>query len=256
MFNFLKSNKKPKPPLDKELREFFEQNLLWLDQEFPSPPIEERRILTPTKEDFPIDWNKSEDNAFEALAIVCENMQIDPNDIHLDFYSNGIKEIDMGGSIMFVQSDPGQMEKVGEYHDDKIDGKHHISIDEALLENPSALIAILAHELAHVKLLGEKKIDKNDEMLTDFATVFFGLGIFNANASFKSITQQDRWGYDIYGYLKIEEWAYALALFTFFREEDEPEWKQYLSTSIRSDFERSLQYMIENEDQMFKSDEQ
>ena len=72
----------------------------------------------------------------------------------------------------------------------------------------------------------------------------------------KFITQQDRWGYDIYGYLKIEEWAYALALFTFLREEDKPEWKQYLSTSIRSDFERSLEYMIENEDQMFKSDEQ
>jgi hypothetical protein len=99
------------------------------------------------------------------------------------------------------------------YHNEKVDGKYSISLDEALLEKPESLIATIAHELSHVKLLGEKKLEQNDEMLTDFTTVFFGLGIFNANCAFQFYKQNDRWGYSNLGYLKIEEWAYALALF-------------------------------------------
>jgi len=58
MFNFLKSNKKHEP-LDKKRRKYFENNFLWLMQEFPEPKFEERRILTPTTADFPRKWNKS-----------------------------------------------------------------------------------------------------------------------------------------------------------------------------------------------------
>src|SRR5690554_1941141 len=184
MFNFLKSNKKYEP-LDKELRKYFENNFLWLMQEFPEPKIEERRILTPTISDFPIQWNKSKDNAIEALKIICSNMYLDPNEIKVDYYDNGLKEINMGTSVIFLESDPENPEAAGLYHHEKVDGKYSISLDEALLERPDSLIATIAHELSHVKLLGEKKLDQNDEMLTDFTTVFFGLGIFNANCSFQ-----------------------------------------------------------------------
>ncbi|UCS94955.1 hypothetical protein KZP23_08070 [Echinicola marina] len=255
MFNFLKSNKKY-VPLDKELRKYFENNFLWLMQEFPDPKIEERKILRPTTEDFPIQWNKSQENAFEALDIICGNMQIVPDMIALDFYDNGIKEINMGTSVIFMESDPDSLEAAGRYHHEKVNGKHLISLDQALLEKPDDLIATIAHELSHVKLLGEEKIDQNDEMLTDFTTVFFGLGIFNANTAFQFYNQTDRWGYSNFGYLKIDEWAYALALFAFVRHEDEPGWKQYLGKTIKKDFEKCLGYMIDNEEEIFKFDEE
>ncbi|MBI1184480.1 hypothetical protein GC194_09420 [bacterium] len=70
MFKFLKSNKKYEP-LTKELRKYFEGNVLWLMQEFSEPKIEERIMLTPTFADFPIKWDKSEQNAFEVLEVVC-----------------------------------------------------------------------------------------------------------------------------------------------------------------------------------------
>lgn len=221
-------------------------------QEFPEPKVEDRKILLPTSNDFPIKWNKSRDNALAAFEIICSNMQIIPNEIKIDFYDNGIKEINMGTSVIFTESDPENPEAAGLYHHEKVDGKFQISIDEALIEKPDSLIATIAHELSHVKLLGEKKLNENDEMLTDFATVFFGLGIFNANTAFQFYQQSDRWGYSNMGYLKIDEWAYALALFAFLRQEDNPEWKQYLSKTIKSDFEKCLQYMIENEEDIFK----
>lgn len=254
MFNFLKSNKKYEP-LDKELRKYFEHNFLWLMQEFPERKIEDHRILTPTTSDFPIEWNKSQENATEALKVICGNMQLDPNEIELDFYDNGLKEIDMGTSVIFMESDPDNPEAAGLYHHEKVDGKYRISLDKALLERPDSLIATIAHELSHVKLLGEKKLEQNDEMLTDFTTVFFGLGIFNANCAFQFYNQIDRWGHSNLGYLKIDEWAYALALFAFIRHEDEPEWKQFLSKTIKSDFEKCLYYMIDNEEEIFKFDD-
>lgn len=255
MFNFLKSNKKYEP-LDQKLRKYFENNFLWLMQEFPEPKIEERRILAPTASDFPIKWNKSRGNAIEALNIICSNMQLDPNEIKLNFYDNGLTEIDMGTSVIFMESDPDNPEAAGLYHNEKVDGKYSISLDEALLEKPDRLIATIAHELSHVKLLGENKLEQNDEMLTDFTTVFFGLGIFNANCAFQFYNQTDRWGHSNLGYLKIDEWAYALALFAFIRYEDEPQWKQFLSKTVKSDFEKCLKYMIDNEEEIFKFDDE
>lgn len=254
MFKFLKSNKKYEP-LNKELRKYFENNFLWLMQVFPEPKIEDRQILTPTIESFPINWNKSQENAFNALKIICGNMQIDHNEIEIDFFNNGIKEINMGASVIFTQSDPHNPEAAGLYHYEKTNGKFQISLDEALLENPEKLIATIAHELSHVKLLGEKKIEQNDEILTDFTTVFFGLGIFNANTAFQFYNQTDRWGYSNSGYLQINEWAYALALLAFIRNEDEPDWKRFLSKTIKSDFEKCLRYMIENEEEIFRFDD-
>jgi len=87
-------------------------------------------------------------------------MQLDPNLIELDFYDNGLKEINTGPSFIFIESDPNYPEAAGLYHHEKVDGKHSISLDEALLERPDSLIATIAHELSHVKLLGEKNLCK------------------------------------------------------------------------------------------------
>jgi hypothetical protein len=251
MFNFLKS-KKARKPLTAESRKYFEHHFLWLLQEFPEPKIQERKILTPTKEDFPIEWNRSQENATEVLKVVCGNMQLDPNDIKLDFYDNGVKEINMGASLIFIESEGEYPEAAGLYHAKKVNGKYCISLDISLLESPEALIATIAHELSHVKLLGEKSLGENDEILTDFTTVFFGLGIFNANTAFQFYNQTDRWGYSTLGYLKIEEWAYALALFAFIRHEAEPEWKQFLSKTVKGNFEKCLRYITENKEDIFK----
>lgn len=51
------------------------------------------------------------------------------------------------------------------------------------LDEPEHMIATLAHEIAHIKLLGENRMEENDEIMTDLKTLFFGLGVFNANAA-------------------------------------------------------------------------
>lgn len=253
MFRLFKSKKYE--PLIKEHREFFEYNLLWLMKEFPEPEIKKRKVLTPSSRDFPIRWNRQEPNALEALKIICENMQINQEEIELEFFSSAPIELDSGSGPLYTQSDPDHRDAAGLFHTEKFDDKFLISLDRELLKAPENLIATMAHELAHVKLLGEKELNENDEMLTDLATVFFGLGIFNANSAFQFFKGNEKWGYQSLGYLKIEEWAYALALFAYLREEEPIAWKPFLSKSILRDFERSYQYLLDHQEEIFVFEE-
>ena len=50
---------------------------------------------------------------------------------------------------------------------------------------PFSIVATCAHELAHVVLLGQGRISldaEDHEQLADLLPVFFGLGVFSANA--------------------------------------------------------------------------
>ncbi len=245
-------DKKPYEPLDRDTRKWYENNSLWLNSEF-LPKHEDRKIFTPTDIDFPVLWDRSKNAAIHALHIIAEGMQIEESELELDFFQTGLREINSGAGI-FLENDKENPTPIGLYYDKNDQGKYVISIDEKLLDNPNDLISTLAHELSHVKLLGEKGMEINDEHLTDLATVSFGFGIFNANASHHFYSEHDRWGYNSSGYMKPLEWAYALALSAFYRNEDNPDWKQYLNPSIKKDFERAIKFMLENEADIFNFD--
>ncbi len=254
MFKYFKS-KKSYQPLDHELRKYFEYNILFLEELFPSPSLDKRKIFTPTEVDFPIKWNGLKENAIDVLKIVSENMQINFDDIEIDFYTEGITELNTGTSPIFLEDDKEHNFSAGLYWDKNENEVYEIAINEACLKNPETLISTIAHELSHIKLLGEQKLEENDEYLTDLASVFFGFGVFSANASFQFSQENDRWGYSSTGYLKANEWAYSLALLTFLREEDNPNWSNYLNPTIKNEFQRCLKYMVENETEIFKFDD-
>src|SRR5207244_2275878 len=70
----------------------------------------------------------------------------------------------------------------------KRDGATVIGVQVDQARDPIALVATIAHELGHERLLGEERIDperRDGEPLTDLFTVFFGMGIFSANAAFE-----------------------------------------------------------------------
>ena len=254
MFGLFKSGKS-KEPLDYESRKYFENNLLWLEQEFPFPSIEERIVLTPTKDHFPLDWNVTESTAMQAIKIICQQMQVSFDELQVDFFDSGMQEIDMGNNTLFLENDLESESAAGLYFHQKEGGKYTLAFDKKIIQQPESLIATIAHELAHVKLHGEKELPDNDELLVDLTTVFFGMGIFNANSCFLFHQSVDRWGYNQLGYLKQEEWAYALALFAFVRSEDHPVWSQYLNPTVRKDFDNYLRYMIANENDIFHFEE-
>jgi hypothetical protein len=113
----------------------------------------------------------------------------------------------------------------------------------------------MAHELAHVHLLGDGRIthdEQDHEPLTDLTTVFLGLGIFTAN----SVVHESRWSADGWsgwrigrqGYLSEPMYGYAFALFAWARGETKPPWQNHLRLNVRSVFKDSLRYLQDTSD--------
>jgi len=66
---------------------------------------------------------------------------------------------------------------------------NEIHLAPALAADPVALVEIYAHEAGHELLLGSGRVSfarrPGRESLTDLLTVFYGLGIFTANAAYE-----------------------------------------------------------------------
>jgi hypothetical protein len=228
-----------------------ENAMIWLINQYGEDKILDKKTLVPTPEYFPIDFDGSEDAANKVVSIVSLQMDIHSEDIILNFYDQQLLEFkgDLGNSL-FTQQYDDEKYTSGLYQGKDKDGKYSIALERGLLKQPEKIVATIAHELAHIKLLGEERLKENDEYLTDLVTVFFGLGIFNANSAAQFYSDANKWGYNKQGYLIQQEWGYALALYAFIRREKDPFWMQYLSTNIKSDFLKSQNYISNNTDKV------
>ena len=254
MFHLFK-NKNPECPVANDTREWMEQAFLWLRDVFGEHNLKNKKILLPDEHCFPVVYDGSTESVMKTLSIVSKQMDVEPDDIKLDYYSEGVNEIGsggMGGSTVFIKSEEDSKRSSGKYYGKQEDGKYHISLEEENFKDPVALVATLAHEIAHIKLLGEGRIENNSEPLTDLTTVVFGLGIFNANSAFRFASNFEKWEYKKLGYLTQIHWGYALAIYAHLREENNPIWTKYLSETVKGNFKRSQHFISANQDRILQ----
>jgi hypothetical protein len=250
MFGFF-GNKKTPCPVSEETRLWIEDSLIWLIREFGEEKFLGVKTLLPVPENFPVQLDGTEQMAYGLLAIVARQMDVEPGSISLDFYNEQLFEIrGDAGFTLYGQQYEDEKYSAGLYYGEGADKKYSIAIELGQLKHPQKLVATLAHEIAHIKLLGEGRLENNDEHLTDLVTVFFGLGIFNANSAFNFQSDFEKWSYSKQGYLVQQEWGYALALYAYIRREEKPDWIKYLSKNIQSDFKKSAAYIDENRDKV------
>jgi len=253
MFKFFNligaGGKSSKCPVTEDRRLAIEKSFMRLLGIFGEDFVKSRRVLVPDEADFPFEFVGDEENAYEILDVVAPQMDLDAEEIEIDFYTEAETEIKTGGAFqdrLFLQAAEGEHYSAGLYRGKQPDGKYHIGLETKNLNNPQQVIATLAHELAHIKLLGERRIRRNDETLTDLATIVFGLGVFGANTAFQFRNSSDSWGYSHSGYLTQMDWGYALALFARVRAEKTPEWINFLTLNVREDFKQSERFIGEN----------
>jgi hypothetical protein len=136
----------------------------------------------------------------------------------------------------------------GEYR--RRGGMAVLAVRRRQLRHPVALAATLAHELAHARLLGEQRIDparSDGEQLTDLTTIFFGTGIFTANAAFDFSQTRSGWQSSHLGYLGETLSGYALAYFAYLRSELEPDWAAALDANPRAYMRQGLRYLSQTQ---------
>lgn len=185
-------------------------------------------LVTPSPEAFPI--RNTRDHAFAEAMFHCtrEYMGL------LEWPCRLASHVDRGRDQQDAFRQAGLL---GQFESDKGAGGTFsvgpevvITYSPALLNDPSALVATLAHELCHYLLATVKDEPpctwKEHEPLTDLAAVHEGFGIFLANSafSFSQWTNNDTqgWQWQKRGYLSEAELGFALGVFVV-RNQIDPE---------------------------------
>ena len=125
-----------------------------------------------------------------------------------------------------------------------------ISIETQQLKDPISLIATISHELSHQILLGENRIEENDEFLTDLTAITYGFGIFIGNSRFKfsqfSTNGGFGWQSSNQGYLPEQIIAYSMAWLSKERNE-KTDYSKFMKQSVKKYFEQSFEYLEKEE---------
>jgi hypothetical protein len=234
----------PKCPVNFEDKAWLEDCFLWLIEEFGSDTLRKTIVVLPTDEFFPDRFSSDRGDLRTLVNRVCGYMNVDSEQVKLQFFTD--EETLLRRDLPAFES--SHSHALGLYY--KRRGKYIISLETSQATNPTNLIATIAHELGHVRLLGEDRLDpdyEDHELLTDLTAVFFGMGIFIANSvfSFQQWTNafSQGWQAERKGYMTEEMLGYALALFAYLRHENKPIWAKYLEGSVKTYFKNSLKYL-------------
>ena len=227
-------------PIAASARVWVDAQLAWLVDEFGRQVIE-RAVLVPTAENFPADAGAGEHALVQSVVeSLCGQVGVESPSLDIEIFEDQDRvaqaALGVGG---WTRTRAGDWRKE--------DGRSVIAVDRGIFDSPRRLVATIAHELCHERLIGEARIDADrpdGEELTDLATVFFGLGVFTANAASEFTGDADgRWQARRLGYLDQATLGYALARFSFLRGEVDPSWARYLDTNPAGFMRRSARYL-------------
>ena len=238
-------SKKNKLPITQADKAWIDEDLNWLRTEFGEDHFMEIQTITPTKNFYNRIFEGNEEDAEFILNRTMELMKIEDVDIELDFFSDSPVEMSDGKTLTSPADIEGKWSSAsGTFQ--QINDKVIISIEREQLKNTVSLIATIAHELSHQILLGEGRINENDEFLTDLTAITYGYGIFlgNSRFSFSSFSNgfESGWQSSSQGYLPEQIIAYAMAWLSRERKES-TYYSKYLNKSMTKYLNQSFNYL-------------
>lgn len=239
-------------PVDPPQQAWIEASMKWFVGEFGREPLLGGIVLPGPN--LQSGYTGTPRQIERLIAGVCTVMSIDRSSLTVESFE--IREEDD------PESRKGRR-AVGHYF--VRDGRPVIGLDVSEASDADYLTAIIAHELCHVRLLGERRITRerrDHERLTDLLTVYFGFGIFSTNAALRygetargfsveplgyldermlNAARND--GYSRVGYLTEPEFGYAMACYAWLREEADPAWAARLDPGPRVHLRQGLAYL-------------
>lgn len=238
------SKKTYRPSVTAEDKDWIEKNLIWLIEAFGLDHLRTQPFIQPNTEQFPYDNLKDTDQFRQLFEQLCNYWNLNPNEIVVKFFD------DIMSKQWTVLRPLGKTnEPSGLYHQmltsDEV--RFNIQLAKSNLDRPQLLVSVLAHELAHVKLLGGNYVNRNDadmEPLTDLATIYFGFGVFIAN----SVLVKDTYWIGRTGYLPNPIISYANALICYITEHDVKNYYAVLNGNTIDLFKKDFEFLINTND--------
>lgn len=234
---------KPRCPVDDATKHWIEKRFTWLTDELGLDRLLTGRTVLPTEEFLPLVYECTEHGIQGLMRRIASFMDVDPTTLRLGFYEDGTPQfegvINSRSAGLYTQSGD----------------TFNIWLEVNSLDDPASVIATLAHEIGHVILLGHNRISPDEpdhERLTDLLTVYMGLGIFPANSVVhESHWRQGQWsGWSVgkRGYLSMDMYGYAMALYALARKDPYPRWAVHLRPDVRAALKRAVRYIESTQD--------
>ncbi|MBR7838603.1 hypothetical protein KDL01_35375 [Actinospica durhamensis] len=245
-------------PVDPQRKAWIESKMIWLRDQFG---VEAARgqIALPGRALYPADYQGTPEQITDLIDRIERVMGIDPDRLTLELFDSTAEK---AANAKKLSSRAGTRHAVGHYR--VRDGREYIEVDLAEAGDPAVLTAIVAHEIAHARLLGEKRYsakNEDNERLTDLTSLFLGMGVFAANASIRFKKKVHGWSveplgdlsermlmgqgdfeYSHLGYLEEPDYDYALGCLCGLRRETDPAWATALDPSVRVMLRRTLAF--------------
>jgi hypothetical protein len=225
--------KAPRERLPGGSRRWIRTSMDWLVSDFGRDVL--LRPIALPGDLIPDGYDGSRAAATELCGRIDDRMDLRPGQCGLSFELDGVRR---PVNSFVVKEQSGRWIRA--------EGRNQIQLAPALAADPVALIAIYAHEVGHELLLGSGRISlvrrPDHEPLTDLLTVFYGLGIFTANAAYERRPRPNGRGKQplARGYLREAALAEALAHYAKLRGERHPEWVRHLDPPVRRGMRNQL----------------
>ena len=247
MFNWFK----PTCPVDEQAKAWVEKRLGWLANQFGLDVFTRRALILPTEDFFPDRFGADQQAAQTLLERVCRYMDADPDCVELKLFRDS--------NPLWLVNEQGQyLPGAAGLYEESDSSRVVIQLGKSQLSEPIWAIGTIAHELAHLRLLGEKRIHQSvfdNELLTDLTVVFHGLGIFLANDPRAWESQMTRWPNSKLKkpeYMTQPMFGYALAHSAWHRDERKPQWAKFLRPDARCSLKQGIRFLFETEQSEFK----
>jgi len=238
-------NKKSKLPITVDDKNWVEESFMFLQEILGKEHFDGLRTITPTKNFYNWTFKGNEEDAEFILERTKEIMMINDATFKLKYFSD--QPIEMSdGTILSTPADINGNWKSASGIYEELENENIIYIEKSQLKNTISLIATIAHELSHYILLGENRIEENDEFLTDLTAIAYGFGIFLGNSRFQHSKFQNTnfsgWEMSSQGYLPEQIIGYAMAWLSYNKDEN-TEYKKFLNRDMEIFFNQSLKYL-------------